>query len=92
MVKSLELRSLKPRCDAKSYPIPNTRHKKILFPGVAKNDCRVFAVKFFLANFPVCFFLSRSLFNVRSRWCCNEAWHYVIQLVDRLCNDCFKLI
>ena len=26
-----------------------------------------------------------------SRWRCNEAWHYVIQLVDKLCNVCFKL-
>ena len=42
------------------------------------------------ANFVVCF-LSQSLFNFRSRWHCNEAWHYAIQLVDRLCNGCFKL-
>ena len=43
------------------------------------------------ANFVVCFFLSLSLIDVRSRWRCNESWHYVIQLVDRLCNDCLKL-
>ena len=43
------------------------------------------------AKFVVCFFFSPSLFDVRSRWRCNESWHYVIQLVDRLCNDCFKL-
>ena len=36
-------------------------------------------------------FLSLSLFDIRSRWRCNESWHYVIQLVDRLCYDCFKL-
>ena len=35
--------------------------------------------------------MSRNFFNVRSRWRCNDPWHYVIQLVDRLCNDCFKL-
>ena len=50
----------------------------------------VFAVKFlFLLFFLVS--LSRSLFKIRSHWRCNKAWHYVIQLVDRLCNDCFKL-
>ena len=35
--------------------------------------------------------LSRSLFNVRSCGRCNDAWHYVIRLEDRLCNDFFKL-
>ena len=51
----------------------------------------VFAVKFlFLPNF-LFVFPSRGLFNGSSRWRCNEAWHYVIQLVVRLCNDCFKL-
>ena len=34
--------------------------------------------------------MSLSLFNVRCHWRCNGAWHYVIQSVDRLCNDCFK--
>ena len=52
----------------------------------------VFAVKFFVfANFVVCFFLSCSLFYVRIHWRCNESWHYVIQLLGSLCNDCFKL-
>ena len=36
-------------------------------------------------------FSSRSLHNERSRDHCNEAWHYVIQLVFRLCNDFLKL-
>ena len=36
-------------------------------------------------------FLSRSLFKVRSHWRCNKAWHYVIKLVDSLCNNFFKL-
>ena len=43
------------------------------------------------ANFVVFYFLSLSLFDVRSRWRCNESWHYVIHLLDRLCNDCLKL-
>ena len=45
---------------------------------------------FVLILFFFCF-LSLSLFNVRSSWRCNEAWHYVIQLVDKFCNVCFKL-
>ena len=44
---------------------------------------------FVCANFVV--FSPFSLFDVRSRWRRNESWHYVNQLVDRLCNDCFKL-
>ena len=44
---------------------------------------------FVFTNFVV--FLSRSLFNARCRGRCKKAWHYVFQLVDRLCNDCFKL-
>ena len=36
-------------------------------------------------------FSSRSLYNVRYRDCCNEAWNYAIQLVVRFCNEFFKL-
>ena len=46
---------------------------------------------FVCANFVLCFLMSLSLFNVKSRLRCNEAWYYVFQLVDKLCNDCFKL-
>ena len=48
-------------------------------------------IQFLLRSFCWCIFLSLSLFNVSSCWCCNEAWYYVIQLVDRLCNNFFKL-
>ena len=48
-------------------------------------------MKFLLVLILLFVFLSLSLFDVRSRWRCNESWLYVIQLVDRLCNDCLKL-
>ena len=38
-----------------------------------------------------CLFRSRSTFNDRSHERCNEAWHYVIQLVVWVSNDFFEL-
>ena len=54
-------------------------------------DIQFFAEKFLFLLIVLVVFLSRSLFKVRSHRRCNKAWHYVIQLVDRLCNECFKL-
>ena len=64
----------------------------MLLLGAFKIRYLVFDVKIlFLLILLFVLILCRSLFNVRSRLRCNEAWHYVVQLVDRLCNDCFKL-
>ena len=48
-------------------------------------------MKFLLVLILLFVFLSPRLFDVRSRWHCNDPWHHKIQLVDRLCNDCLKL-